>query len=395
MTFRAPSIGFVSTYPPTVCGLATYTASLRHAMGEVRGTTRQLGVAGLRDASERGEAADGVHGHRRGDPASLRATTAWLNRFDTVSIQHEFGIHAGPDGAEVIDLVAGLDVPVATTFHTVLDTPSAHQRAIVESLAATSGRSIVMSRTAAQRLVHRYDVDPDRVVVIPHGVSPALTDPTPVTDDGSSRPLVLTWGLIGPGKGLEAAIRACTALLDLHPRPRYVIAGATHPAVRRRDGEAYRQGLKALVRRLGLGSVVEFDDRYLDARALVRLVRRADLVVLPYESTEQVTSGVLVEAIAAGRPVVATDFPHARELLPAGAGTVVPHDDPRALGRAVRAVLTDPPVAARMRREARQLALDWGWPTIARRHEQVMAGLSSSGGWPSLRVPTPEGQGAR
>lgn len=393
MTSHAPSIGFVSTYPPTVCGLATYTASLLRAVGEVRGTTRGLGVAALRDASETGAVAGHVHGHRRGDLGSLRETTTWLNRFDTVSIQHEFGIHAGRDGAEVIDLVAALDVPVATTFHTVLDAPSSHQRDIIESLAATSGRSIVMSRTAADRLVRRYDVDPDRVLVIPHGVSPALSDPASIADSGSSRPLVLTWGLIGPGKGLEAAIRACTALLDLHPRPRYVIAGATHPAVRRRDGETYRQGLKALVRRLGLGGVVEFDDRYLDARALVRLVRRSDLVVLPYESTEQVTSGVLVEAIAAGRPVVATAFPHARELLPVGAGTIVPHGDHRALGQAVRAVLTDPSVAAGMRRAARQLALGWGWPTIARAHDEVMAELVRDRGDRRLRVP--EGQGVR
>ena len=362
------SIGFVSTYPPTVCGLASFTASLRSAIATSRGSGAGLGVLRMVDGVRDGWGRDSVHVHRRGDPWSLRAGVRRLNTFDVVSIQHEFGIYAGVNGREVLDLVDRLDVPVTTTFHTMLSEPTTDQRRIVERLAAASQRAVVMSRTAAQRLVNHHDVDPARVTVIPHGTDPRFAGPSLAT---GGRPLVLTWGLIGPGKGLETAIEAFAGLTDLWPRPRYLIAGATHPNVRRDSGESYRQGLVQMVHRLGLEDVVEFDDRYLEAGDLARLVRSADLVVLPYASVDQVTSGVLVEAIAASKPVIATTFPHSVEVLSGGAGMLVPHGDANALGEALRDALTRPEAAARMARVAGRIAEGWDWPTIGRRYDAL------------------------
>lgn len=368
------SIGFVSTYPPTVCGLATFTESLLGSIGQARGSREGLGVLRLVDEIHEGLARDHVRLHRRNDWWSLRAGARVLNTFDAVSVQHEFGIYGGTDGREVLDLVGGLDVPVATTFHTVLAAPTPHQRAIVEALAAASARSIVMSATAADRLTRRHDVDPARVQVIPHGADARFAGPSLATGD---RPLILTWGLIGPGKGLEVAIEACAGLADLVPRPRYLIAGATHPNVRRVDGEAYREGLVDLVHRLGLDDVVEFDDRYLEAGELARLVRSADLVVLPYASVDQVTSGVLVEAISASKPVIATTFPHSVEVLSTGAGLLVDHGDSAGLRDAIRTAITDHEATARMTREAHRIAQDWYWPTIGRRYEQLFSSLAA------------------
>ena len=199
--------------------------------------------------------------------------------------------------------------------------------------------------------------------------------PSLVTGD---RPLVLTWGLIGPGKGLESAVEAFAGLVDLDPRPRYLIAGATHPNVRAESGEAYREGLISLARRFGIEDLIEFDDRYLDRETLARLVRSADMVVLPYSSVEQVTSGVLVEAIAASKPVIATQFPHAVELLSGGAGLTVPHGDVDALSSALRRLLTDRRLTSQMAREARQIADGWFWPTIGRRYGMMMSGLAGA-----------------
>ena len=363
-----PSISFVSTYPPTVCGLANFTASLRAALATTRGSAWGLGVLRLVDRVDDGWGRDSVHVHRRGDAWSLQAAVRRLNRFDAVSIQHEFGIYGGSDGHEVLDLVDRLDAPVATTLHTILGRPTEAQRTIIERLVAASARTIVMSRTASERLVAHYDVDPDAVTVIPHGTDPRFAGPSLAS---GVRPLVLTWGLIGPGKGLEVAIEAFAGLGDLVPRPRYLIAGATHPNVRRDSGETYRRGLEALVERLGLGDVVEFEDRYLEADDLARLVRSADLVVLPYASVEQVTSGVLVEAIAASKPVIATTFPHSVEVLSGGAGMLVPHGDVPALAGALRSVLSDPLAAARMGRAAGRIAQGWDWPTIGRRYDAL------------------------
>ncbi len=141
------------------------------------------------------------------------------------------------------------------------------------------------------------------------------------------RPTILTWGLLGPGKGIEWAIDALAELVDLDPTPRYLVMGETHPRVVNREGEAYRSALQARAASRGIGHLVEFDARYLDLAALGRVVQEADVVLLPYDSREQVTSGVLVEALAAGKPVIATGFPHAVELLGGGAGLIVPHGD--------------------------------------------------------------------
>ncbi|HUP16213.1 MAG TPA: glycosyltransferase [Acidimicrobiia bacterium] len=365
-----PSIAFVSTYPPTVCGLANFTASLLGAISENRGARDGLGVVALADSASTIPIGDVVYRHERGNQDSLDTAIKHINAFDVVSIQHEFGIFGGTDGDEAVEISATVEVPAVVTFHTVLNHPSDHQRAIVERLALITARSVVMSRTALHRLTGRYGIDPDRVEVIPHGADARFNGPSLASGD---RPLVLTWGLIGPGKGLETSIEAFAGLTDLYPLPRYLIAGATHPNVRESHGESYRDSLVALVHELGLGKIVEFDDRYLDRVVLARLVRSADLVVLPYESIEQVTSGVLVEAIAASKPVIATAFPHALELLAGGAGITVPHGDPAALGAALRSVLTDGRLAARMERHTRRLKRGRYWPSIGQRYDMLMS----------------------
>jgi len=182
---------------------------------------------------------------------------------------------------------------------------------------------------------------------------------------------MLTWGLIGPGKGIERVLDAMPALHDLPRRPRYLVAGRTHPKVLAADGESYREARMAQARRLGVAESVCFDDDYRDMEALNALIASSAVVVLPYDSTDQVTSGVLVDAIAAGKPVVATAFAHAEELLASGAGIVVPHDDPDAMASALRRVLFEPGLAERMAAEASRLAPALGWPVVAGEYLQL------------------------
>lgn len=369
----APSIGFVSTFPPTVCGIATYTASLVAAIQD-RTPGIQTGVVGLGSSPTAKNSPVAMH-HRTGNRASLRNATRFLDNFDTVSIQHEFGIWGERDGVEVLEFMSGLAAPTAVTLHTVLREPTQNQRAIMEGMCDLAKRVVVMSQTASTRLIDRYGVDPSRISVIPHGADPEFGGPSLVTGD---RPLILTWGLIGPGKGLEWAIEALAEIVDMKPLPRYLIVGATHPQVLKETGEAYRDSLKTLVEDLGLGSMVEFDDRYLDRHDLARLVRSADVVILPYESDEQVTSGVLVEAIAASKPVIATRFPHAVEVLTDGAGSVVPFGEPHRMGEELRRVLSDRPARDLMGLRARQLAMDWYWPTVGERFVETMSAVATN-----------------
>lgn len=303
-----------------------------------------------------------------GVPASLAEATAVLNGCDVAIVQHEYGVYGGPDGAEVLEILLGLTVPSIVVAHTVLLRPTNHQRAVLEAIARVATAVVVMAETARFRLCSRFDVDPSKVTMIPHGA----TLPTPrQRPDRSGRPVVLTWGLIGRGKGIEWAIDAMADLRDLVPRPRYVVAGRTHPKVIALEGEAYRDMLTARSWSRGVGSSVTFDPTYRDLASLTQLVQGASVVVLPYDSHDQVTSGVLVDALAAGRPVVATAFPHAVELLSSGAGIVVPHKDPAALAAALRRVLAEPGLGATMANEAARLAPAFAWPAVARKYAEL------------------------
>jgi glycosyltransferase involved in cell wall biosynthesis len=218
-----------------------------------------------------------------------------------------------------------------------------------------------MSEAANQRLRHGFDVDRHKITTIPHGA----TVPRHGSVSRRGRPTLLTWGLLGPGKGIERVIDAMGSLTDLPGRPRYLVAGRTHPKVLAADGEAYRDARVEQAQRCDVADSVCFDTGYRNVSMLTDLIQSAAVVVLPYDSTDQVTSGVLVDAIASGRPVVATAFPHAVELLSSGAGIVVGHDDPDALASALRRVLTQPRLAGDMAAEARRLAPEMAWPVVA------------------------------
>lgn len=367
-----PAVGFVSTYPPTQCGIATFCASLREAMRPRRsGVVASVEAPGTVDFGPE-VVAELVRGSR---PSRVDAAAA-LATFDTAIVQHEFGIYGGPDGDEILELVDMVRVPILVVLHTVLRSPSPRQRAIVELLAAEAATVVVQSEAARSRLVETHEVDPEAVHVIQHGATPNL-GPAP-KHHSPRRPLLLSWGLLSRDKGLEYAIQAIAALRHLEPR--YVIHGRTHPRVASEEGEAYRRSLVEQAQALGVGHLVEFHDRYADRASLLDCIREADVVVMPYRSRDQVVSGVLVEAIASGKPVVATSFPHAVELLSTGSGIVVPHDDPAALAAALERLLTDPHAAARARAAARRQAPHLAWETAGRAYTRLCARIARPAG---------------
>jgi glycosyltransferase involved in cell wall biosynthesis len=288
-----------------------------------------------------------------------------LNTFDVAIVQHEYGIYGGQDGDQLLAVLDEVRVPVVVVAHTVLASPTPHQREVLERVVDAADAVVTMTEAARSRLIAGYSVDAGKVTMIPHGAPARGLDETALPGES---PLILTWGLLGPGKGIEWAIDGLQQLRQMHPQPSYVIAGQTHPRVRQRQGEAYRLSLVYRARAIGVSKLVTFDSTYLDDKALSRLVSRANVVVLPYDSREQVTSGVLVEALAAGKPVVATMFPHAVEMLGSGAGILVPHGDGAAVGAALHRVLTEPGLADRMSAEAIRLSSELMWPAVADRY---------------------------
>jgi glycosyltransferase involved in cell wall biosynthesis len=359
--------------------LATFTAAL---LAELRDgpPPSPVGIVRIVDGPQRSARHEVVHHFVTDSPGGEVETAGILSGFDVAVFQHEYGVYGGPDGNQILAVLDCLTVPVIVVLHTVLVAPTAHQREVLERVMAAADAVVTMTPTARRRLLNGYAVDPDRVALIPHG---APGNQVPDTDNGvpggamapTHRPTILTWGLLGPGKGIEWAIDALAELHHLDPAPRYLVVGETHPRVAEREGEAYRQALLARAGERGVGHLVEFDARYLDARALSRVVAHADVVLLPYDSREQVTSGVLVEALAAGKPVIATGFPHAVEVLGGGTGLVVPHGDSAAMAAAVRRVLTEPGLAARLGAQAAALAPQFLWPAVAERYRALAAEL--------------------
>ena len=365
--FGPLSFGILSTYPPTPCGLATFTAALANGL-----TANGADVSVVRISDGPPSTSTPVIGELvNGSPASVAACAELLNRSDVAVIQHEYGIYGGVDGDEVVDIIEGLCVPSIVIAHTILKDPTPHQRSVLEAVAALADQEVVMSEAAAQRLCRDFDVDRRKVKTVPHGA----TIPTNTTVMRGGRPTLLTWGLLGPGKGIERVIEAMGSLNELPGRPRYLVAGRTHPKVLAADGEAYRDARTEQARRSGVADSVCFDAGYRSVSTLTALVQSAAVVVLPYDSTDQVTSGVLVDAIASGRPVVATAFPHAVELLNSGAGIVVGHDDPDALASALRRILTQPRLAGAMAAEARRLAPEMAWPVVAGAYLKLAHGI--------------------
>lgn len=351
----------VSTFPPTACGIATFGAALAaglvahgHEVDAIRIDDKSVAltdrnVNGLFD---------------RGGSLNLDALDR-LQRADVVVVQHEYGIYPGLDGDAIVSLLDVLERPTIVVAHTVLEHPTAHQRSVLSEVVRQADAVVVMTEAGRIRLGAGFDVAPSKISLIPHGASVVATnEPTPL----HQRPLLLTWGLLGPGKGIEWAIDALSMMEFAVSRPQYRIAGDTHPKVAALEGDAYRDMLICRAIDRGVSRDVIFDAGYRNLDELAKLISEATLVVLPYDSPDQVTSGVLVDAIAAGRPVIATAFPHAVELLSSGAGIVVPRRNPQALADAIQLALASPEMIASMTQEARRLAPTLAWPRVAARY---------------------------
>lgn len=375
--------GFLSTYPPTRCGLATFTAALAAAITDER--VDDALVVRVDDLVPAGPAVEGpnlvvpaiLH---PGDPAGRALAAQLLDECDVVVVQHEFGIYGGPDGDEVIDVLDRVHRPTIVVLHTVLASPSAHELAVTLRIADAADAVVAMTQRAMTLLAEVYAVPADKLILIPHGVEP-WSSVAPAAP--SARPVVLTWGLIGPGKGVEWGIRAMALLTDLDPPPVYRVLGQTHPKVLIEQGERYRDALVALAAELGIPGAVRIDGRYRASAELAAEVAAADLILLPYDSREQTTSGVLAEAVAAGKLVIATSFPHAVELLEGGPGVLVDHERPDQIAAAIRGALDEPALArAALRARRREVGERDGtpseWSAVAARYRRLATSLMRS-----------------
>jgi glycosyltransferase involved in cell wall biosynthesis len=300
---------------------------------------------------------------------------------DVVSIQHEYGIWGGEDGEHVLEFVRGLRVPAVATLHTVLRDPTPHQRAVLLDLIRLAEATVVMSTSAADLLRASYGVDHDRVHVIPHGVPDLpLVNPENVKPGlgVGNRKVILSFGLLGPGKGLELAIDALPAVAAAHPSVLYVIVGATHPALVEREGETYRTSLVDRIRRVGMTEHVQFIDRFVGKPELSQWLEAADVFVTPYPNLGQIVSGTLSYAMGAGRAIVSTPYVYASELLADGRGVLVRPGSVTDLVEALTQLLGKPALRHEIGRRAYDYSRRMIWPAVGAKYRALFSEIAAN-----------------
>ena len=306
-----------------------------------------------------------------------------------LSLQHEYGIFGGDDGAYILDFLSALRVPAVVTLHTVLENPSDSQRTIVQKM-AKAARLVVMSKIASDLLARRYDLRGAKVDIIPHGIpdmAPRDQDELKAQFGVGGHRMLLTFGLLGPGKGIETVIRALPAAIAACPDLVYFVVGATHPAVLRHNGEAYRTTLEREAEKLGVRDHVVFRDQYVTTDELCNYLQATDVFVSPYLNEAQVTSGALSYAMGAGAAVVSTPYWHAKELLADGRGCLFPFGDSGALARTIISLLETPPELARVRALAYEFTRAFTWSRVGGQYLGLGASLPES---PPKRPRRPE-----
>jgi glycosyltransferase involved in cell wall biosynthesis len=363
-------IAVVGNYLPRQCGIATFTTDLCEAISNECGAARLFAVPVNDTDSGYAYPARVRLALAQDDLLSYEQAADFLNftNFDLVCLQHEYGIFGGPAGSHILTFLRRLEMPVITTLHTVLREPNPDQRRVMEEIATLSDRLIVMSELSSQFLQEIFKVPGSKIDMVPHGV-PDL----PFLDPNffkqrfgvEGKAVLLTFGLLSPNKGIENVIQAMPQILAKHKNVVYIVAGATHPHILRREGDHYRERLQAMAKEIGVESSVIFHNRFVSPEEMVEFIGAADIYVTPYRHEEQVVSGTLAYALGAGKAIISTPYWHAIELLDDRRGALVPFQDPDAIARKTVELLDTPAIRHAMRIRAYQFARGMVWKNVA------------------------------
>jgi glycosyltransferase involved in cell wall biosynthesis len=307
---------------------------------------------------------------------SLAADLLNLNQVDVICLQHEYGIFGGKRGSYIIELLRDLKIPVVTTLHTLLKDPNPQEWHIMTQLAEFSDRLVVMSERSVEFLRDIYQVPEEKIVLIHHGIPDVPfveSDAYKDRFDVSGKKIILTFGLLSPGKGIEAVIDALPEIVKVDPQVIYMVVGATHPHLKAEQGEDYRNSLHMRAKELGVSDHIVFYDRFVADEDLLEFIGMADIYVTPYPNEAQIISGTLAYALGMGKAVISTPYWHAQELLADDRGRLVPFRDPTALAREVIDLLDHPDECRAIQQRAYTYGRKMIWSDVGRRYLDTFA----------------------
>jgi glycosyltransferase involved in cell wall biosynthesis len=375
-------IAVIGNYLPRHCGIATFTTDLCGAIAAEYGTARLLALP-VNDTEEGYDYPARVRWSlAQDDVKSYQEAAEFLNfnNIDMVCLQHEYGIFGGPAGSHILHLLRGLKMPVVTTLHTVLREPDPNQLRVMEEIAELSDRLIVMSQLSSQFLQEIFKVPGSKIDIVPHGVPDLpFLDPNFYKDrfGVEGKAVLLTFGLLSPNKGIENVIQALPQILAKHKNVVYMVAGATHPHILRREGDKYRASLQALAKEVGVESQVIFHDRFVAPEEMVEFIGAADIYITPYRHEAQVVSGTLAYALGAGKAIISTPYWHAIELLDDRRGALVPFQNPDAIAQKTIELLDTPAMRHAMRKRAYLFAREMVWKRVAQGYMESFSRVRS------------------
>src|SRR6201981_127388 len=363
-------IAVIGNYLPRQCGIATFTTDLCGAIAAEYGTAR-LWALPVNDTDQGYDYPARVRwALAQNDVASYQEAARFLNfnNIDILCLQHEYGIFGGPAESHILHLLRGLKMPVVTTLHTVLREPDPNQLMVMEQIAEFSDRLIVMSQLSSQFLQEIFKVPGNKIDIVPHGVTDLpFLDPNFYKDrfDVAGKAVLLTFGLLSPNKGIENVIQALPQILSKHKNVVYIVAGATHPHILRREGDKYRAQLQDLAKEVGVESNVFFPNRFVSPEEMVEFIGAADIYITPYRHEAQVVSGTLAYALGAGKAIISTPYWHAIELLDDSRGALVPFQNASAIAQKTIELLDTPATRHAMRKRAYLFAREMVWQRVA------------------------------
>jgi len=376
-------VALVGNALPRRCGIATFTTDLELALRALPEVAETAIVAMTDPAGHYAYPLKVRQVIRQNLREEYRAAASFLNsqRFDAVCLQHEFGIFGGDAGDYILDLVSALRVPLITTLHTVLDRPSPAQARVMAGLIKASAQIVVMAQKGRAILIDTYGADPAQICIIPHGIPDVpwqTSDAAKARLGYTGKQVILTFGLIGPSKGIETMIEAMPAILSAAPNAVYVVMGATHPHLLKSGTDTYREALLARTKALGIADHVVFLNRFAERPDLLDHIALCDVYVTPYLNEAQMTSGTLATSHGLGRPVVSTPYWHAAELLGDGSGLLVPFGDGAALGAAVAGLLCDEDARLALACRAYSASRATTWANTGRRYALTFRAVSKA-----------------
>jgi glycosyltransferase involved in cell wall biosynthesis len=375
-------IAVIGNYLPRHCGIATFTTDLCSAISAEYGTARLLALP-VNDVEEGYDYPSRVRWTlAQDDVRSYEEAADFLNfnNIDMVCLQHEYGIFGGLAGSHVLNLLRGLKMPVVTTLHTVLREPDPHQLRVMQEISELSDRLIVMTQLSSQFLQEIFKVPGSKIDMVPHGVPDLpFLDPNFYKDrfGVEGKAVLLTFGLLSPNKGIENVIQALPQILSRHKNVAYIVAGATHPHILRREGDKYRASLQALAKDMGVESQVIFHNRFVSPEEMVEFIGAADIYITPYRHEAQVVSGTLAYALGAGKAIISTPYWHAIELLDDRRGALVPFQNPDAIANKTIELLDTPAIRHAMRKRAYLFAREMVWKRVAQGYMESFARVRS------------------